>query len=70
MKAATHQHLCSAIKGSMPKYRVMLNTRNEWDVWIPDFLGGNDQSFVWRIKFCPFCGVELGEDATGVKELK
>lgn len=69
MRAADRKHECNHIKKQWAEntigYRVARNMQGEWEIWIPDFLETKNstvQGFVWRIKFCPFCGCELSDD--------
>lgn len=73
-KCVDREHHCVAIKGDDPRYHVVRSIASRertWEIWIPDFLRSDDKSvkaFVWRIKYCPFCGSDLTDEKNS-KEL-
>lgn len=65
-KCADREHRCAVLQRDDPRYHIVrMIDRQQWDIWIPDFLRSNDttvKAFVSRIRWCPFCGSDLYEN--------
>ncbi len=68
IKCADREHTCDGTGDGNPRCKIMHDIgRNEWDVWIPDFLDHKNtrvQAFVWGILYCPFCSADLSNKTT------